>query len=174
MVFVSQAPLEKLQAYKRRMGWVFPWVSSAHSEFNVDLGFSSSEERTREWVTPMLEQLPLIAGRNASDSGTDLVGYLTERQGFSAFVLDDGAVYQTYSTGARGGRVSDGLLRDPRPSAERPRRGRRVPALDPPPRRVRPRVTIETEDVSLALAGPPRPDASFDYLGENAKATSSM
>jgi predicted dithiol-disulfide oxidoreductase (DUF899 family) len=102
MVFVSQAPLGKLQAYKRRMGWVFPWVSSAHSEFNVDLGFSSSEEQTREWVTPMLEQLPPIAGRNASDSGTDLVGYLTERQGFSAFVLDDGAVYQTYSTGARG------------------------------------------------------------------------
>jgi predicted dithiol-disulfide oxidoreductase (DUF899 family) len=102
MLFVSQAPLEKLQAYKRRMGWSFPWVSSANSEFNVDLGFSSSEERTRAWVAPMLEQLPPIAGRNASESGTDVVGYLTERQGFSAFVLDDGAVYQTYSAGARG------------------------------------------------------------------------
>ena len=102
MLFVSQAPLEKLQAYKRRMGWNFPWVSSANSEFNVDLGFSSSEERTRAWVAPMLEQLPPIAGRNASESGTNVVGYLTERQGFSAFVLDDGAVYQTYSTGARG------------------------------------------------------------------------
>jgi predicted dithiol-disulfide oxidoreductase (DUF899 family) len=102
VLFVSQAPLEKLQAYKRRMGWSFPWVSSANSEFNVDLGFSSSEEQTRGWVAPMLEQLPPIAGRNASESGTDVVGYLTERQGFSAFVLDDGAVYQTYSTGARG------------------------------------------------------------------------
>jgi predicted dithiol-disulfide oxidoreductase (DUF899 family) len=102
MLFVSEAPLEKLQAYKRRMGWNFPWVSSANSEFNVDLGFSSSEERTRAWVAPMLEQLPPIAGRNASESGTDVVGYLTERQGFSAFVLDDGAVYQTYSAGARG------------------------------------------------------------------------
>jgi predicted dithiol-disulfide oxidoreductase (DUF899 family) len=102
MLFVSQAPLEKLQAYKRRMGWSFPWVSSANSEFNVDLGFSSSEERTRAWVAPMLEQLPPIAGRNASESGTNVVGYLTERQGFSAFVLDDGAVYQTYSAGARG------------------------------------------------------------------------
>jgi predicted dithiol-disulfide oxidoreductase (DUF899 family) len=102
MLFVSQAPLEKLQAYKRRMGWSFPWVSSANSEFNVDLGFSSSEEQTREWVAPMLEQLPPIAGRNASESGTDVVGYLTESQGFSAFVRDDGAVYHTYSTGARG------------------------------------------------------------------------
>jgi predicted dithiol-disulfide oxidoreductase (DUF899 family) len=102
MLFVSQAPLEKLQAYKRRMGWSFPWVSSANSDFNVDLGFSSSEERTRAWVAPMLEQLPPIAGRNASESGTDVVGYLTERQGFSVFVLDNGAVYQTYSAGARG------------------------------------------------------------------------
>jgi predicted dithiol-disulfide oxidoreductase (DUF899 family) len=102
MLFVSQAPLDKLQAYKRRMGWSFPWVSSANSEFNVDLGFSSSEEQTREWVAPMLEQLPPIAGRNASETGTDVVRYLTESQGFSAFVLDDGAVYQTYSTGARG------------------------------------------------------------------------
>jgi predicted dithiol-disulfide oxidoreductase (DUF899 family) len=102
MLFVSQAPLEKLQAYKRRMGWSFPWVSSANSEFNVDLGFSNSVEQTREWVAPLLEQLPPIAGRNASDAGTDVVGYLTESQGFSAFVLDDGAVYHTYSTGARG------------------------------------------------------------------------
>jgi predicted dithiol-disulfide oxidoreductase (DUF899 family) len=102
MLFVSQAPLKTLQAYKRRMGWSFPWVSSANSEFNVDLGFSSSEEQTREWVAPMLERLPPIAGRNASETGTDVVGYLTESQGFSAFVLDDGAVYHTYSTGARG------------------------------------------------------------------------
>ena len=102
MLFVSQAPLEKLRAYRRRMGWSFPWVSSAKTEFNVDLGFSSSEEQTRKWVTPMLEKLPPIAARNASESGTDVVGYLTERQGFSAFVLDEGTVYQTYSSGARG------------------------------------------------------------------------
>jgi predicted dithiol-disulfide oxidoreductase (DUF899 family) len=102
MLFVSQGPLEKLQTYKRRMGWSFPWASSAGGDFNFDLGFSSSEEATREWVEPILEQLPPIAARNADDSGTDLVGYLTERQGFSAFILDDGAVYLTYSTGARG------------------------------------------------------------------------
>jgi predicted dithiol-disulfide oxidoreductase (DUF899 family) len=102
MLFVSQAPLEKLQPYKRRMGWSFPWVSSANSEFNLDLGFSSSEEQTREWAAPILEALPPIADRNASESGTDVVGYLTQSQGFSAFVLDNGAVYHTYSTGARG------------------------------------------------------------------------
>jgi predicted dithiol-disulfide oxidoreductase (DUF899 family) len=102
MLFVSQAPLEKLQTYKRRMGWSFPWVSSAGSDFNFDLGFSSSEAQTREWAAPMLEQLPPIAGRNARESGTDVVGYLTESQGFSAFTLDNGAVYHTYSTGARG------------------------------------------------------------------------
>src|SRR5512133_350453 len=102
MLFVSQGPLEKLQTYKRRMGWSFPWASSAGGDFNSDLGFSSSEEATREWVDPILEQLPPIAARNADDSGTDLVGYLTERQGFSAFILDDGSVYLTYSTGARG------------------------------------------------------------------------
>jgi predicted dithiol-disulfide oxidoreductase (DUF899 family) len=84
------------------MGWSFPWVSSANSEFSVDLGFSRSEEQTREWVAPMVEQLPPIAARNARETGTDLVGYLTEGFGFSAFVLDDGAVYQTYSTTGRG------------------------------------------------------------------------
>jgi predicted dithiol-disulfide oxidoreductase (DUF899 family) len=78
MVFISQAPLEKLQAYKRRMGWNFPWTSSADSDFNFDLGFSSSEEQTRERVPPMLEQLPPIVDRNARATGTDVVGYLTQ------------------------------------------------------------------------------------------------
>jgi predicted dithiol-disulfide oxidoreductase (DUF899 family) len=100
--FVSQAPLEKLQAYKRRMGWSFPWVSTAHSEFNRDLGYSSSEEQTREWVEPILETLPPIAGRNAGETGTDVVGYLTQTFGFSAFVLENGTVYHTYSTTGRG------------------------------------------------------------------------
>jgi len=102
MLFVSQAPLEKLQAYKRRMGWSFPWMSSAKSEFNADLGYSSSEEHSRAWVAQNLGSLPPIVDRNASASGTDVVGYLTESPGFSAFVLDDGAVYQTYQTWWRG------------------------------------------------------------------------
>jgi predicted dithiol-disulfide oxidoreductase (DUF899 family) len=102
MLFVSQAPLEKLQAYKRRMGWSFPWVSSAHTDFNFDLGFSSSEEQTRGAIAPMLEGMPPIVAHNASSTGTDIVGYLTELFGFSAFVLDDGAVYQSYATTGRG------------------------------------------------------------------------
>ena len=102
MLFVSQAPLEKLQTYKRRMGWSFPWVSSANSDFNIDLGYSSSEEQAREWVAPILEALPPIVDRNAGETGTDVFGYLTESPGFSAFVLENGAVYHTYSTGARG------------------------------------------------------------------------
>jgi predicted dithiol-disulfide oxidoreductase (DUF899 family) len=102
MMYVSQAPLEKLQAYKRRMGWNMPWVSSAESGFNFDFGYSRTEEQTREAIAPMLEQLPPIADQNANSSGTDITGYLTQGPGFSAFVLDEGTVYQTYSTGARG------------------------------------------------------------------------
>jgi predicted dithiol-disulfide oxidoreductase (DUF899 family) len=101
-ILVSQAPLEKLQAYKQRMGWSIPWASTARSDFNVDLGFSSSREQSRDWVEPMLEQLPPIASHNAIESGTDVVGYLTELFGFSAFILDDGVVHQTYSTTGRG------------------------------------------------------------------------
>jgi predicted dithiol-disulfide oxidoreductase (DUF899 family) len=102
MLFVSQAPLERLQAYKRRMGWDVPWVSSANTAFNVDLGYSSSEEQTRTWVAQSLGSLPPIVDSNARASGTDVVGYLTESPGFSAFVLEDGVVYQTYATGWRG------------------------------------------------------------------------
>jgi predicted dithiol-disulfide oxidoreductase (DUF899 family) len=102
MLVVSQAPLETLQAFRQRMDWRFPWVSSAGSEFNTDLGFSSSREQTRAWAEPMRDQLPPIAARNAGQTGTDIVGYLTESFGFSVFALDDGDVYQTYSAGGRG------------------------------------------------------------------------
>jgi predicted dithiol-disulfide oxidoreductase (DUF899 family) len=103
MTYVSQAPLEKLQAYKRRMGWNMPWVSAAGTDFNFDRGFSRTEEQTREAIAPMLEAgPPPIVDHNAKSSGTDVTGYLTEGQGFSVFVLADGTVYQTYATGARG------------------------------------------------------------------------
>ena len=102
MLFVSQAPLERLQMYKRRMGWSLPWASSASSDFNFDLGFSTSPEQAREALAPILESLPPIVAHNAQATGTDAFGYLTESPGFSAFVLEDGTVYQTYSTGARG------------------------------------------------------------------------
>jgi predicted dithiol-disulfide oxidoreductase (DUF899 family) len=102
MLLVSQAPLERLQAYERRMGWSIPWASSATSEFNADLGYSSSEETTRAWVEQNRGSLPPIVDSNATASGTDVAGYLTESPGFSAFVLEDGAVYHSYSTGWRG------------------------------------------------------------------------
>jgi predicted dithiol-disulfide oxidoreductase (DUF899 family) len=101
-VLVSQAPQEKLRAYERRMGWNIPWVSTARTDFNFDLGYSSTEEQTREAVVPIESQLPPIAAHNASATGTDLVGYLTQLFGFSAFVRADGAVYHTYSTTGRG------------------------------------------------------------------------
>ncbi len=101
--FVSQAPLEKLQAYRRRMGWSFPWVSSARTDFNVDLGFSHTAEQGREAVALMTESgLPPVVDHNARSAGTDVAGYLTESPGFSAFVHDEGTVYHTYSTTWRG------------------------------------------------------------------------
>jgi predicted dithiol-disulfide oxidoreductase (DUF899 family) len=103
MSYVSQAPLPKLQAYKRRLGWNMPWVSSAGSDFNFDFGFSRTAEQTREAVAPMLEAgAPPVLEHMSRETGTDVVGYLTEAPGFDAFVLDGGDVYHTYSTTARG------------------------------------------------------------------------
>jgi predicted dithiol-disulfide oxidoreductase (DUF899 family) len=103
MTYVSRAPLEKLQAYKRRMGWSFPWVSSADSDFNFDFAASQTEEQAREMVRPMAEAgMPPILDHMASSTGTDVAGYLTEAPIMSAFVLEDGTVHHTYSTTARG------------------------------------------------------------------------
>jgi predicted dithiol-disulfide oxidoreductase (DUF899 family) len=103
MTYVSQAPLEKLQAYKRRMGWQMPWVSSAETDFNFDLGYSRTEEQTRKAFAPMLEAgPPPVLDHNAKSTGTDVAGYLSQGPGFSVFVLDNGTVYQTYGTTARG------------------------------------------------------------------------
>jgi predicted dithiol-disulfide oxidoreductase (DUF899 family) len=104
-LLVSQAPLEKLQAYKRRMGWSLPWASTARTDFNFDLGFSHTEEQGRQVVEAMMGEnaLPPIVEQNAHASGTDAAGYMTESPGFSSFVRDDdGAVYHTYSTTWRG------------------------------------------------------------------------
>jgi predicted dithiol-disulfide oxidoreductase (DUF899 family) len=102
LIAVSGAPIEKLVAYRKRMDWSFDWVSSYASDFNTDLGFSSDLERTRETIEPMLDQLPPVAFRNAEVAGTDIYGYLTELFGFTVFALEDGVVYQTYSTSGRG------------------------------------------------------------------------
>src|ERR1035438_3827031 len=74
MICVSRAPLEKLQAYEYRMGWSFPWVSAGQSDFTFDLGVSSTEEATRGWVEPALEEgwLPPSAAQNASASASDV------------------------------------------------------------------------------------------------------
>jgi predicted dithiol-disulfide oxidoreductase (DUF899 family) len=103
MVYVSRAPLEKLQAYKRRMGWSFAWVSSADSDFNFDFGVSRTEEQTQEAIAPMLSAgTPAVVSHLADEVGTDVVRYLAEGPGMSAFALDNGTVYHTYSTTARG------------------------------------------------------------------------
>jgi predicted dithiol-disulfide oxidoreductase (DUF899 family) len=100
-VLVSQAPLEKLQAYKRRMGWRLPWVSSAPSDFNVDFGASTPQELGQAIVPPQAG-LPPIVAQNAAAAGTDIAGYLTEAPAVSVFTLQDGVVYQSYGTTWRG------------------------------------------------------------------------
>lgn len=95
----SRAPLEKLRAYKERMGWSFPWVSSEGSDFNFDFQVSATEEQLASFLGG---EVPPVVERMASASGTDPAGYLSEGPGLSAFALDDGAVYHTYSTYARG------------------------------------------------------------------------
>jgi predicted dithiol-disulfide oxidoreductase (DUF899 family) len=87
----------KLQAYKERMGWSIPWASSANSDFNFDLGASLTE------APPVaLDELPAIAHQNAAACGTDVMSYILETPMVSAFALEDGAVYQTYTTTWRG------------------------------------------------------------------------
>jgi predicted dithiol-disulfide oxidoreductase (DUF899 family) len=101
-VLVSRAPLEKLQAFKLRMGWSFPWVSSGRSEFNFDFGVSHTVAQMREALAPMMETLPPIAAQNARATGTDVVTYLSEGWGFNTFVRQSGTVYHAYSAADRG------------------------------------------------------------------------
>jgi len=112
LMAVSRAPLEKLRAYKQRMGWTFPWASSAAGDFNFDFNVSFSEEQQRNGeieynyarnghamdVTPAPEPVAQFA----ATCGTDAATYSRDRPGMSAFVLEDGVVYHTYSTYARG------------------------------------------------------------------------
>jgi predicted dithiol-disulfide oxidoreductase (DUF899 family) len=103
MLFVSHASLDKLQAYKQRMGWSVHWVSDGDSGFNSDYGFSSSKDQASELVPPLeMGEVPPIVEQNATAAGTDPAGYLSEAPGFSVFALEDGVVYHTYSTTWRG------------------------------------------------------------------------
>jgi len=109
---VSRAPLAKLVAYKRRLGWAFPWASSLGSDFNFDFNVSFSEEAQRTGSLEYnyersghamdLAPAPEPVARLAATCGTDAPTYSRDRPGMSAFVLDDGVVYHTYSTYARG------------------------------------------------------------------------
>ena len=107
---VSRAPLAKLQAYKQRMGWRFPWASSLGSDFNADFNVQVTEEQQREGAIeynyrrePAL-QSPGDEGEGvlAAMTGTDAATYVREKPGMSAFAIEDGVVYHTYSTYARG------------------------------------------------------------------------
>jgi len=129
LMAISRAQLAKIQAYKRRMGWTFPWASSFGTDFNADFSVSFTEQQQREggieynyrreppakaeralegretgqWrggSESGVEEGPV--GQNAAMAGTDAATYVRERPGMSAFVLEDGVVYHTYSTYARG------------------------------------------------------------------------
>jgi predicted dithiol-disulfide oxidoreductase (DUF899 family) len=123
LAVVSRAPLAKLQAYQRRMGWSFPWASSLASDFNLDFNVQITEKQQREGAVeynyrrerPAPEPLAGKTVREwesrddegpvaqvAAMTGTDLATYTRERPGMSAFALEDGVVYHTYSAYARG------------------------------------------------------------------------
>jgi predicted dithiol-disulfide oxidoreductase (DUF899 family) len=116
---VSRAPLAKLQAYKRRMGWMFPWASSLGGDFNFDFNVSLTEEQQREgaveynyrreaaWTVRGIGDSLTKRGEGpvaeiAAMTGTDVATYTRQRPGMSAFVLENGVVYHAYSTYARG------------------------------------------------------------------------
>jgi predicted dithiol-disulfide oxidoreductase (DUF899 family) len=111
LMAVSRAPLAKLQAFKRRMGWTFPWASSGGADFNFDFDVSVTETQQREggynynyrpvaaWQSP---QPDAVVAQVAATAGTDVATFVRQRPGLSAFVLEDGVVYHSYSAYARG------------------------------------------------------------------------
>jgi predicted dithiol-disulfide oxidoreductase (DUF899 family) len=111
LMAVSRAPLAKLQAYKKRMGWTFPWASSFNSDFNFDFSVYFTEDQQRgggvdynyRREEPMRQPEPgSPATAIAATSGVDRATFLRERPGLSTFVLKDGAVHHTYSAYGRG------------------------------------------------------------------------
>ena len=115
---VSRAPIAKLKAYKQRMGWSFPWASSVDGTFNFDFNASFTEAQQREGIEYNYRREPAWkvhgvgdslskrgeepVSENAALSGTDMATYTRERPGMSAFALEDGVVYHSYSAYARG------------------------------------------------------------------------
>jgi len=109
LVAVSRAPFEKLKAYRERMGWTFPWASSFGSDFNYDfaVGFTDAQQdKGYEYNfhdnPPIQRDAPTSPTGHAAAYGVNLRTYVKELPGMSAFALDDGEIYHTYSTYARG------------------------------------------------------------------------
>ncbi len=116
---VSRAPLSKLQVYKQRMGWAFRWASSFSGDFNFDFNVSVTKEQQHEgaeynyrieapasdvfrWRDGHEGGGDSAEGKLAAMCGTDVPSYHRDRPGMSAFALEDGVIYHTYSTYARG------------------------------------------------------------------------
>ena len=160
---VSRAPLAKLQDYKRRMGWTFPWASSFGDDFNFDFNVSITEEQQRQGSVeynyrrgdhPLTAaQVPERVARFAASCGTDGRTFMRDRPGMSAFAIEDGVVYHAYSTYARGLDGLLGRLSMARPRAQGAQRKRRLVAS---PRRVwRSRPSIHSASRRLRHAHSP-------------------
>jgi predicted dithiol-disulfide oxidoreductase (DUF899 family) len=111
MMAVSRAPMDAIQAYKRRMGWTFPWASSLGSDFNFDfnVSFTAEQGAVREYNYDSMDMTRILepgyegpVAKVAAMTGTDVATYTREAPGMSAFALEDGVVYHTYSAYARG------------------------------------------------------------------------
>lgn len=116
LMAVSRAPLARLLAYRQRMGWRFPWASSSDGAFNFDFNVSFTEQQQRdgsidynfqrepvfEWRSGQEGDGASAVARFAATAGTDVPTYIRERPGMSAFVIENGVVYHTYSTYSRG------------------------------------------------------------------------
>ena len=141
---VSRAPLAKLQAYRRRMGWTFPWASSNGGDFNFDFKVTVTEEQQRKGAVeynyrpspPRLDSPEAggdgTPGKFAAMCGVDLPTYARQRPGLSAFALEDGVVHHVYSAYARDSTPSGACTRG---STARPR-GATSRAAGGAPRRV--------------------------------------
>jgi predicted dithiol-disulfide oxidoreductase (DUF899 family) len=108
---VSRAPLPKLVAFKQRMGWTFPWASAHDTDFNADFNvFFTEKQQRQDGIEYNYRREPLLTFRGseapvsgiAAQAGTDLATYTRERPGLSAFAMEDGVVYHTYSAYSRG------------------------------------------------------------------------
>jgi predicted dithiol-disulfide oxidoreductase (DUF899 family) len=99
LLLASRAPLGKLLPYRDRMGWEIEWVSTGGSDFNRDLGFLHTPEELEPFLAG---EIPPTVEQNARMCGTDPAGYVAEGPGLSVYALEDGTVYRTYVTTARG------------------------------------------------------------------------